>query len=312
MKALITGASGFLGTALCKRLLAEGHEIAAPSSKDADLRLAGTLERFSGTRYDAIWHLAAWTQAGEFCLHHPGEQWVINQRIHTNVLDWWARDQPQALMVAMGTSCAYDPGLPLVEENYLKGEPIGSLFSYAMTKRMLLAGLVSMRKQYGLEYLHLVPSTLYGPNYHCGGRQPHFIFDLIGKILRGARNGDPVILWGDGHQRRELVYIDDFVSAALRLGTVARNETVNLGSGEDHSIREFAMMICEEVGYDFDRIRFDTSRYVGARSKMLDVEKKNKLAGPMEQTPLCEGLRNTIKWVCQNQTKEGLRKGGRG
>ena len=296
MKVLVTGGSGFLGKALSSRLVGEGHEVTALSSKDADLCDAESLEQFSGERYDEIWHLASWTQAGDFCLHHPGEQWVINQRIHTNVLDWWRRAQPQALLVAIGTSCSYDPGFPLVEENYLKGEPLDSLFSYAMTKRMLLAGLISMRRQYGLEYLHLVPSTLYGPDYHCDERQPHFIFDLIGKILRGVHAGEPVVLWGDGHQRRELVYIDDFVSAAQRLGTAVRNETVNIGSGEDHSIREFALMICEEVGYDFDRIQFDTSRYVGARSKILDVKKRTRILGALSRTPLREGIKNTIQW----------------
>ena len=83
--------------------------------------------------YDRIYHLAAWTQAGDFCLRHPGEQWLINQRLNTNVLEWWQRCQPQARMICMGTSCAYDPELPLAEEYYLDGVPIESLFTYAMT-----------------------------------------------------------------------------------------------------------------------------------------------------------------------------------
>src|SRR6185436_13243299 len=166
---------------------------------------------FNGESYDRIYHLAAWTQAGDFALKHAAEQWVINQKINTNVLYWWHENQPQAKFVSMGTSCSYDPELPLVEENYMKGEPIESLYTYAMTKRMLYQGQRAMNKQYGHTYLTLVPSTLYGPGYHTDGRQMHFIFDLIRKILRGKIYGEKVVLWGDGHQKRELIFIDDFV-----------------------------------------------------------------------------------------------------
>ena len=133
------------------------------------------------------------------------------------MLAWWQDRQPQAKLICIGTSCAYCPGTELAEENYLDGLPIDSLFTYAMTKRMLYVGLLALQKQFGLKYLCLVPSTLYGPGYHTDGRQMHFIFDLIRKILRGKMHGEPVVLWGDGHQTRELVYVEDFVSLALRL-----------------------------------------------------------------------------------------------
>lgn len=296
MKVLVTGATGFLGTALCRRLESDGHAVTRVSRRNCDLSRDTALSQFDGTRFDMIYHLAAWTQAGDFCLKHPGEQWMLNQQINTNTLTWWANSQPQAKMVAMGTSCAYAPDGPLVEDRYLDGRPIDSLFTYAMTKRMLYVGLQSLAQQFGLRYLCLVPSTLYGPGYHTDGRQMHFIFDLIRKILAAKYLGERVVLWGDGHQARELVYLDDFIEAAVSLAPRVDHELVNIGAGEEHSIRDFARMICEEVGFDFGRIEFDRSRYVGARSKCLDVSKLSSLLPGFSRTPLREGLRQTIRW----------------
>ena len=296
MEILVTGGTGFLGTALCARLEAEGHRVVRFSSKQADLTRPDSLDRFNDRRYDQVFHLAAWTQAGDFCLRHPGEQWILNQQINTNVLAWWQSRQPQAKLIAMGTSCAYAPDRELIEENYLEGQPIESLRTYAYTKRMLYSGLQALQQQFGLRYLCLVPSTLYGPGYHTDGRQMHFIFDLIRKILLAQAGGPPAVLWGDGHQKRELVYIDDFVDAALRIAATIENSLVNIGAGEEYSIREFAETICDLVGYDFSLVQFDTSRYVGARSKVLRVDKLRTLLPDYSPRSLREGLAQTIAW----------------
>lgn len=296
MKILVTGATGYLGKNLCRALRAAGHRVDALGSKDCDLTRDDALSPFTTPHYDHIYHLAAWTQAGDFCLHHPGEQWVINQRINTNVLDWWRTHQPQAKLIAMGTSCAYAPDSDLVEDQYLNGLPIDGLMSYAMTKRMLYVGLLSLKRQYGLSYLCLVPSTLYGPGYHTDGRQMHFIFDLMRKIVHAQRTGDRVELWGDGHQRRELVHVDDFVRIAIELASTQSNELVNIGAGEEHSIRHFAHLICDQVGYDYRKVAYDTSKYVGARSKCLNVDKLRSLMPSLRLTPLEEGLASTVDW----------------
>lgn len=296
MKIVVTGSSGFLGTALCTFLERQGHDLTRLTSSNCDLRRADSLAALSPEKCQVIFHLAAWTQAGDFCLRHPGEQWIINQQINTNTLAWWANDQPQAKLVFMGTSCAYAPGSNLREAEYMVGEPIDSLYTYAMTKRMLYQGARALSSQFGLKYLCAVPSTLYGIGYHTDGRQMHFIFDLIRKILRGKEFGEPVVLWGDGLQTRELVHVDDFVRILWELAQRFDNDIFNVGAGEELSIRTFAELICEIAGYSAERIEYDTSRYVGARSKCLNVEKVKTMLKSYELVPLRSGLEETVAW----------------
>lgn len=295
MRILVTGGSGFLGTALTSFLAARRHDLTSLSSHDCDLTVAGNLDKIASGSYELIFHLAAWTQAGDFCLKHPGEQWLINQKINTNVLDYWAARQPGAKLVFMGTSCAYAPGSNLHEAEFMLGEPIDSLYTYAMTKRMLYQGARALNIQYGSKYLCAVPSTLYGPGYHTDGRQMHFIFDLIRKIIRGRELGEEVVLWGDGYQKREIVYVDDFVRVLWSLCETRDNDIFNIGAGEELTIRTFAEHICEIVGYDPRKILYDKSRYVGASSKCLNVDKV-RAAVSYDLTPIDVGLRETINW----------------
>jgi GDP-L-fucose synthase len=300
MKTIVTGATGFLGAALCRRLEEAGHNVTKLSSRDADLRQQCSLDRFTD-RFEYIYHLAAWTQAGDFCLKHPGEQWIFNQLINTHVLNWWQRRQPQALLITIGTSCSYSPEFPLSEEFYLKGSPIDSLFTYAQTKRMLLIGQRALQIQYGLRWLTLVPSTLYGPGYHTDGRQMHFIFDLIRKIIRAKLYNEKVVLWGDGLQKRELIHVDDFASCAVEITESCSNEIINIGAGEEFTIRYFAEEICALVGYDPKLISFDESRYVGARSKCLVIDRLREVLPNQRVTSLRYGLQNTIQWFMENK-----------
>lgn len=303
MNIFVIGASGFLGRHLC-RFLKKTNEVEEASTKNCNLLNPQSLNRFNTKKYDQIYHLAAWTQAGDFCLYHPGDQWLINQQINTSVLSWWKNHQPQAKLICTGTSCSYDPKLPLIEENYLRGDPIESLYTYAMTKRMLLNGLLSIHKQYGLSYLYVIPSTLYGPDYHVDSRQAHFIFDLIYKIYAGVYENKEVILWGDGSQKRELVFVEDFVHLMTQLAKVSSNTSINIGSGEGYSIREFANRISDILGYHHQWIHYDTTKYVGAKSKILSIEKLKKILPTYRQVSLNEGLMKTVEWYRSLKKKD--------
>jgi GDP-L-fucose synthase len=301
MKIFITGGNGFLGRHLCSYLIGQGHDVVFPTSKECNLTNPDSLNYLPSQTYDQIYHLAAWTQAGDFCLHHSGEQWIINQQVNTNVLAWWHGQQPQAKLIALGTSVSYGTEDALSEERYMQDLPNEKFFAYAMSKRMLYAGLLSFSKQFGSKYLYLVPSTLYGPGYHMDGRQMHFIFDLIRKIMRGKLYDESVVLWGDGYQRRELVYVDDFVRIMVHLAPICENDLVNVGAGEEYTIRDFAQLICNQINFDMNAIQFDTGRYVGARSKCLSTTKLQRLMPNLSLTPLSKGLSQTIDWFWENR-----------
>ena len=158
---LVTGATGFLGSHLTRKLEELGFKVYISNTRTANLMKVENLYIYNNIQFDYIFHLAAVTKAGDYCMHHQGDQWLSNQALNTNILQYWKEHQPQAKMVCMGTSCSYSPGVPMSEENYLIGEPEPSLYTYAMTKRMLLIGLQSLQQQYDLEWVYFIPSTLF-------------------------------------------------------------------------------------------------------------------------------------------------------
>ncbi len=293
MQVLVTGASGFLGRYLVKDLQKKGHAVTALDSKTADLTQSDSLRPFDAVKYDLIYHLAAWTQPGDFCLSHHGDLWVKNQAINTHLLSWWSEKQPQAKLIAIGTSCAYTPERALKEEYYLEGTPHESLYPYAMAKRMLYIGMRALHKQYGLSYLYVIPNTLYGLDYHKGKKQMHFIFDLIPQLLKGKISGEPVCLWGDGYQKRELVFVEDFINILSYLTDHVNNEIINIGSGREYTIRHFAKLISEYVGFNDSEIFYDATKFVGVRSKCLDIEKLKNIFPDFSLTAVEEGIEKT-------------------
>ena len=117
----------------------DNNNVISISSKDVDLRYYESFKNIPDIKFDKIYHLATWTQAGDFSLYHSGEQWVFNQLINSNILFWWHNKQKQSKFVSIGTSCSYEEGGSL-DGNYLKGDPLKSLYEYGMSKRMLLIG----------------------------------------------------------------------------------------------------------------------------------------------------------------------------
>lgn len=295
MKALVTGATGFLGRHLIKKLESLNYEISISNTKIANLESIDNLKIYNNHKFDYIFHLAAKTKAGDYCLYHKGEQWIDNQIINTNILKYWKEYQPQSKMIAMGTSCSYSPDFTdLNEEYYLLGQPDTGLYTYAMTKRMLLNGLQAIQEQYGLNWVYFVPSTLYGPEFELD--DSHFIFDLIKKIYKGKNYEDSVELWGDGYQKRELVYIDDAIDIILCLKDL-NNQIINIGTGDSREIREFAKIISDKLNYNFSDIKYDISKYVGVKEKKLNVNKLiSILPNDFKFSTLELGLENTIDY----------------
>ena len=295
MKALVTGATGFLGTHLVARLKELGWEISISNTQTANLMKVENLYIYNEVEFDYIFHLAAVTKAGDYCLTHQGDQWLANQILNTNILKYWKEQQPQAKMICMGTSCSYSPGIFMAESNYLLGEPESSLYTYAMTKRMLLVGLQSLGQQFGLKWLYFIPSTLYGPGFELDDN--HFIFDFIRNCYNAKYHEEEFVLWGDGEQRRELIYIDDAINAIIGL-MEHDNQIFNLGSGQDYSINEFAQKVCLLYKHDFDRVQHDLTKYVGVQEKKIDTSKvMSYLKGQtFLQTPIEDGLRECVDY----------------
>jgi GDP-L-fucose synthase len=300
MNILVTGGTGFLGTHLVNRLENLGHKVYISNTKKYNLDKIENLYELNDISFDYIFHLAAATKAGDYCLTHQGEQWENNQLLNTNMLIYWKDHQPQAKLISMGTSCSYPADLPMTEENYLVGLPGKDLYTYAMTKRMLLTGLMAFEKQYGLKWLCFIPSTLYGPGFE--EHDNHFIFDLIRKIYNGKNYGDEVELWGDGYQRRELIYVDDAIDAMLNLLN-EENQIFNLGSSNDLPIRHYAQEICNSFDYDHDKIFYNIEKYVGVRKRKLEVDKVQELSLNYCNTSLAEGLKKTAQFYSDNYGK---------
>jgi len=280
---LITGGTGFVGKALVPALKTE-YEVEVADSHNMKGKLFDC-----GREYDYIIHMAVKTAAGGYCQNHSGEQFLINTDINNAFFQGWKNCFPSAKVVTFGSSCGYDANVEKTESNYLKGEAEPGYEVYGNIKRHLLVGCQAMNKEYGMQFSYLIPSTLYGPNYELNDR--HFIFDLIRKIVDAKQNGSEVVLWGDGYQRRELIYIDDAVKI-IKQALTWNLQVCNLSSGQDYSIREYAQTICNIVGYDFNTIKFDTNQFVGSLSKKMI----NTHLTDFQFTSLEEGLRKTIEY----------------
>tara|TARA_R110002072_G_scaffold195592_2_gene352946 strand:- start:1603 stop:2487 length:885 start_codon:yes stop_codon:yes gene_type:complete len=285
MNIIVTGATGFVGRHLVPKLRTLGHSVMEYDSKTLNrLRIVEGLQPV-----DYIIHLAVKTAAGGYCQTHSGDQYLINSEINSLVMNTWKKDFPKAKMITFGSSCSYDKNIVKTEDNYLKGEVETGYEVYGNVKRNLLIGLKAMKQQFGMNYSFLIPSVFYGPNYELDDK--HFIFDLIRKIVNAKNGGDEVVLWGDGTQTRELIFIDDAVDIIIK-AMEWDLDIVNLSSGKEHPIREYAKAICNIVGYDSSNINYDITKFVGSKSKNLI----NTHLTDFEFTSLEEGLKQTITY----------------
>jgi GDP-L-fucose synthase len=297
-KIFVTGGNGFLGRHLIKNLKNKKFKIFAPSSKELDLTKFRNIKNLKNS-FDFVYHLASWTQAGDFCLKYPSDQWIINQEINTNLVKWWSYNgHPRTLLTIIGTSCCYDEKRNFLEKNYMYEKPHSSLQTYAMTKKILLQGAISCQLQKGFNWNCFVPSTLYGSGYKIKNKIPHFIFDLVKKIIRGKLCNEKVILWGNGYQKREIVHVEDFIRNMTFLNQKVKNQIYNLGGDKEKSIRFFAKTICKHLKYDFNQIIFDENKYTGAKGKKLCNNKVKKIIKDYNHKLINieTGIKEMINW----------------
>ena len=285
MKVLITGATGFVGRHLVKRLKEENIEVTEINSINFDSMWS--LEKNS---YEYIIHLAVKTAAGGYCQKHPGEQWIINSSINTDVLAYWQQYQQRATLITFGSSCGYNNDVKKTEKNYMLGEPETGYEVYGNIKRNLLVGLRALKKEFNMDSRYLVPSVFYGPEYDLDDK--HFIFDLIRKIVNAKNGGDEVVLWGDGTQTRELIFIDDAIDIILQSMSPVAPKMFNLSSGKSYTLKTYAKTICDIVDYDYNLIKWDTKAFVGSKNKKL----VNTHLKGYKFTSLKKGLKKTIKY----------------
>ena len=285
MKVLVTGATGFVGKHLVNRLLDEGCFVTELNSTNFD-----SMWNLEKNTYDYIFHLAVKTAAGGYCQEHPGEQWIVNSSINVDMLAYWQQYQQRATMITFGSSCGYNNKIKKIEPNYLKDEPETGYEVYGMIKRNLLTGLSALNQEFSMDFRYLIPSVFYGPEYDLNDK--HFIFDLIRKIVDAKNGGDKVVLWGDGTQTRELIFIDDAIDIILQSMSPETPKIINLSSGKPYKLKDYAETICDIVGYDYNLIEWDIEAFVGSKSKKL----VNTHLKGYKFTSVIKGLTKTIKY----------------
>lgn len=304
-KVLITGGTGFVGRHLREALDARSIPYVAFSSRECDLSDGAQADEMFAAHADAgiVIHLACRQAAGEFPARHAADLFAVNTRIHANVLAAWHRHTPRARLCAVGASCGYPTSEELLrEERFLDGDSHGSVYAYAMTKRLLFVGIRAYRDQYGLKGTYLIPATMFGEWDDFHPDTGHVCAALIEKFVRAVQKGDPEVeIWGDGTQIRDFMDVKDFVEVLLRLLPECDDEILNVGPGVGTSIRAVAETIGKAAGFT-GRYGYNPNRYVGVRRKVMDttrLENKWKCQIPADLVP---GITRTVQWYARQRT----------
>jgi len=302
---LIAGHRGMVGSALVRRLVQEDVELQTVSRNEVDLRDQVAVNQWFTVKRPQVVFLAAAKVGGIVANNTLRAEFLYDDlAIAANVIHAAHVNKAEKLMF-FGSSCIY-PKLapqPLREDSMLTGPLEPTNEPYAVAKIAGIKLVEAFRSQYGDDFISVMPTNLYGrgDNYHP--EYSHVVAALIRRFheakVSAAKN---VVVWGTGTPRREFLYVDDLADASVYLmKTYSSPELVNIGTGEDITISEFARVVAATVGYTGE-INFDPSRPDGTPRKLLDVSRLAKL-GWRASTSLEEGSASLIRRISANQNK---------
>jgi GDP-L-fucose synthase len=269
----VAGHTGLLGQALIRALADQGCELLTATRAELDLTRQAEVEAWmAAARPDTVF-LAAARQGGLFDhIDHPAEMIVQNLQIATHVMDA-ARQTGVAKLLAVGSAAAYpqDAPQPVREDALLTGSPEPAHVPYGVAK---VAGVVladAYRRQYGCDFITVMPINLYGPGMSFDPVRSGVVAGMLRRLHEAKAAGEAAFtVWGTGQARRELLYADDAAAACVLLMREWSGEgPVNLGSGSDVSIAEVAKAAAEVVGFE-GALQFDASKPEGAPRRLLD------------------------------------------
>ena len=302
-KVHVAGHSGLVGSAIVRRLEAEGFSnLVLRSSADLDLTdRTATAEFMDAERPEVVIDAAA--KVGGILANDtwPADFLTENLRIQVNLMDSAAAAGVPRLLF-LGSSCIYPKHAeqPIREDSLLTGPLEPTNDAYAIAKIAGIMQVQAVRRQYGLHWISAMPTNLYGPNDNFDLKSSHVLPAMIRRFHEAKESGtDSVTLWGTGSPKREFLHVDDLASACLfLLENWDSPETVNLGVGEDISIRELAELVADITGYS-GTLDWDDSKPDGTPRKLLDVSRLDGL-GWKASIGLREGIAATYDWYLSN------------
>ena len=294
----VAGHRGMVGSALVRRLRQDGYTgILTRTHTELDLLDQKEVQRFfAAERVDVV--LLAAARVGGILANatQPADFIYQNLAIETNVIHA-AYQAGVTRLVFFGSSCIYPKNCPQpIEEEYLLSSPLESTNEpYAIAKIAGLKLCEAYNRQYGTKFVALMPTNLYGPNDNYDLRSSHVLPALIRKAHEAKLHGDSVLtVWGTGTPRREFLHVDDLAAATeFVLDREVADGLLNVGMGDDLSIREVAQQVAETVGFDGE-IVFDTSKPDGTPRKLLDVSRLARM-GWRASNGLQEGIEATYR-----------------
>lgn len=300
----VAGHRGLVGSAIVRKLQLLGyHNIITKSRLELNLEDQHEVSQFYKEEAPEYVFLAAAKVGGIQANNIYRADFLLqNLKIQNNVIEGAYQHKVKKLMF-LGSSCIY-PKLapqPLKESYLLTGELEPTNEPYAIAKIAGIKLCESFNRQYGTDFISVMPTNLYGINDNFNLQNSHVLPALIRKFVTAKEDGLPsVTIWGTGTPLREFLHVDDMADACVYLmNTYSGNEFVNIGTGTDLSIKELALIVKKLSGFDGELI-FDSSKPDGTPRKLMDVSKLHSLGWTAKIT-LEEGIKNTIEWYIKNR-----------